>query len=933
MRKIKFIIPLLILFLTIGFAAVNFSLSINGDTEITGNLDNFNVYFSRALVNGETNNSIVSSKTQLDFSGIIDKVGNTYTIEYDVTNASTLFDAEVTVKCTPSSEYLLVQNTFNVSSNLSALETRTGTLLLKKLKTISNDSSIYKTITCEIVATPVERESEVTGTIAEPLNPTYIGREIAIGEEKFNVISSTEDTVTMLAKYNLGTDYRQSTTENSVDFSEESGWEYTPGPKEIDIQQHEGPVKTYINNYVSYLQTKLEDSSISGNLISLQELKTLGCSISDTILSNYEWSSSLDINSRGCYDTTYSDWLINGNWWTRSANSGDSVMIWSVRGWTLSSDYFANMVEPTGVRPTITISMELYNRLIKSSTTYKVGREISIGDEKFNVISDNGLTVTMLAKYNLGTDYRQSTTVNYLFFSDDGGWEYKPGPKEIDIQVWSTNPKIYVNEYVNYLNSEINGNSVTGDLITVLQLGNLGCTINEKYKNGSYDCLSSEHKDWLINGQKWWTKSASPYEDGTKDGKYIWKVREDGTLGIRSIGNGQGIRPTITIDKETLNYLESLGSYEIGEEISIENENFNVISQTATTVTMLAQYNLGADFKQTTNEHHVTFSDIYGWEYTPGPKEIDIQNFDGNVKQYINEYDNYLSSITKDNTLLTSLITVKELGKLGCIVPIDYAWGDFEYGDYHCRNSIYKNWLLNEENIWTLSASADAQNEVWHVYANGNLYPLEGDVKSRSIRPTVTISKETLKYLASQKKYEVGQEVSIGDEKFNVISDNGTTISMLAQYNLGADYRQTTAEHYVNFSDGNGWEYTPGPKEIDIQSYDGNAKQYIGNYVDYLKAQLNDSFVSGNLISLKELQNLGCLVSSNYSWGSGGYNCYDSSYKDWLINNQYFWTRSALVNKSDGVWRLTQDGGLDFPNYFNSSGGMRPVITIAKSAL
>ena len=133
MRKIKFIIPLLILFLTIGFAAVNFSLSINGDTEITGNLDNFNVYFSRALVNGEDNNSIVSSKTQLDFSGIIDKVGNTYTIEYDVTNASTLFDAEVIVKCSPSSEYLLVQNTFD-TSNLSALETRTGTLLLKKLK-------------------------------------------------------------------------------------------------------------------------------------------------------------------------------------------------------------------------------------------------------------------------------------------------------------------------------------------------------------------------------------------------------------------------------------------------------------------------------------------------------------------------------------------------------------------------------------------------------------------------------------------------------------------------------------------------------------------------------------------------------------------------------------------------------------------------------
>ena len=63
-----------------------------------------------------------------------------------------------------------------------------------------------------------------------------IGTKISIGEEEFNVISQTDDTVTKLAQYNIGTDYRQSENENRVTFSDTGGWEYTPGPKEIDIQ-------------------------------------------------------------------------------------------------------------------------------------------------------------------------------------------------------------------------------------------------------------------------------------------------------------------------------------------------------------------------------------------------------------------------------------------------------------------------------------------------------------------------------------------------------------------------------------------------------------------------------------------------------------------------------------------------------------------------
>ena len=732
MRKIKFIIPLLILFLTIGFAAVNFSLSINGDTEITGNLDNFNVYFSRALVNGEDNNSIVSSKTQLDFSGIIDKVGNTYTIEYDVTNASTLFDAEVIVKCSPSSEYLLVQNTFD-TSNLSALETRTGTLLLKKLKTISSDSSLYKTITCEIVATPIERESEVTGSVSDPLNPSFIGREVSIGEEKFNVISSTEDTVTMLAKYNLGTNYRQSTSQYWFSFSNSNGWEYTPAPKEIDIQKYDGNVKQYVNTYIEYLSELTNSNSIKGDIMSLNELKNIGCSVP----SNYTWSN--DESTRTCAGTQYSYFVVNNQYyWLKSTDPTADSLVWvQHKSGDLGGGNYAS--DTSGIRPTITISIELYTKLISSSSiTYKVGREISIGDEKFNVISDNGLTVTMLAKYNLGTDYRQSKTLNRIQFSEFAGWGFDA--TDINIQNYDDGEvKSYINNYVEYLQTEVGDTSLVGDIISLKQLKELGCTIQDDYSwTGNENCNGSQYKKWIYNGQSTWTRSV--YNSSA-----VWILSTD-SLGYIQSEFSESVRPTITIDKETLNYLESLGNYEIGEEISIEEEKFNVISQTATTVTMLAKYNLGTDYRQSITSNGVNFSQTGVWSLESGTNDIDIQSLgDGSVKNYVNNYVDYLISQVNDNTLIGNIITLSELKVLGCTVQEDYSYT----GNENCYNSKYKKWLYNGQLWWTRSIYTKTQGHIWVIDANESLDDYVNYDRNYCIRPTITISKETLKYLAS----------------------------------------------------------------------------------------------------------------------------------------------------------------------------------------
>ena len=184
-----------------------------------------------------------------------------------------------------------------------------------------------------------------------------------------------------------------------------------------------------------------------------------------------------------------------------------------------------------------------------------VGDEIPIGEEKFNVISQTDDTVTMLAQYNLGTDYKQTEEQNYVAFSDRDGWEYEPGPKEIDIQTWSTNPKTYVNDYVEYIKKELDDDSVTGNLITLKELKSLGCNVRDDYSTfeGKENCGGSytPYNIWLVNGQAWWTRSA--YSGNSK----IWFVRISGGLGFSSYDYDSyiGIRPTITISKETLKKL------------------------------------------------------------------------------------------------------------------------------------------------------------------------------------------------------------------------------------------------------------------------------------------------------------------------------------------------------------------------------------------
>jgi hypothetical protein len=197
--------------------------------------------------------------------------------------------------------------------------------------------------------------------------------------------------------------------------------------------------------------------------------------------------------------------------------------------------------------------------------------------------------------------------------------------------------------------------------------------------------------------------------------------------------------------------------------------------------------------------------------------------------------------------------------------------------------------------------------------------------------------------------YVIGEVVTIDTESFNVISDNGDTVTMFAKERLSTDYLQCVAGVSdcvsVNFSYETGWEYTPGPKEINIRDYSSDVATYLDNYQANLRTMTGDDTLTTDLITLTQLGELGCTISEDYT-PSGDEDCYSSPYVDWLINGKWIWTKSARSNDPEMVWIMSYDGYLAqdvsgewftgdyyYGNAIYDYNGVRPVVTISKEYL
>lgn len=383
MKLIKYFIPLLVLFLSIGYAATNVTMTINGDAAIASDIEDFEIYISSIKLNEETDISLLKSELEFELT-INNDESSDYIIEYEITNASEEFDAIIEMKCEYTAEGSQDQfeNNFDSTTPLIAKTTRKGISSIKIIEPFG-DNEETRTMQCKIEAIPIERNELGEGETPEALVPQKvqyidsnendkidIGDEVDMFGEKFNIIEANEANIVMLAKYNISLEYKQSNNSNLVVFSQGYGWEYTPGPEEIDIETWSNYPKDYINNYVLYLQTKLDSILVSGDLITLKSLNKLGCIIQNDYSLN---------NNETCADSPYKSWLANEQpWWTKSSSSDNEDKIWAVSTSGRLTEELYNKKE-YGIRPTITIPYETFiewsqtkNKTIEESITQEV---------------------------------------------------------------------------------------------------------------------------------------------------------------------------------------------------------------------------------------------------------------------------------------------------------------------------------------------------------------------------------------------------------------------------------------------------------------------------------------------------------------------------------------------------------------------------------
>ena len=164
MKKKSMLIVAIIL-MSIGFAAISTTLIINGTTKVSENADDFSVIFTKATLDGTDvyANVIDNTKKTITFeTSDLKALNQTSVLNYEVTNNSANYDAEVQVNCkvkdNAEAKYTSIKNELegNVTKVL-AKNSVNGTLTVTLNKTATEE--VREKYVCELTFNAVERDT------------------------------------------------------------------------------------------------------------------------------------------------------------------------------------------------------------------------------------------------------------------------------------------------------------------------------------------------------------------------------------------------------------------------------------------------------------------------------------------------------------------------------------------------------------------------------------------------------------------------------------------------------------------------------------------------------------------------------------------------------------------------------------------------------
>ena len=164
MKKKSAIIVAIIL-MSIGFAAISTTLIINGNAKVSENNEDFSVIFTAASLDGNDvyKNVISEDKKTITFeTNDLKALNQTSVLNYEVTNNSSNYDAEVQVNCkakeNTTARYTSIKNELeNKATKILAKETLNGTLTISLNKTSTEE--VREEYVCELEFNAVERDS------------------------------------------------------------------------------------------------------------------------------------------------------------------------------------------------------------------------------------------------------------------------------------------------------------------------------------------------------------------------------------------------------------------------------------------------------------------------------------------------------------------------------------------------------------------------------------------------------------------------------------------------------------------------------------------------------------------------------------------------------------------------------------------------------
>ena len=197
--KRKSIIAVTILLLAVGFAAVSTTLIINGSTKVGENTDDFSVIFTKASLDGTDvyANVIDNTKKTITFeTSDLKTLNQTSVLNYEVTNNSANYDAEVQVNCKVKDEtqakYTSIKNELEGNATkVLAKETLNGTLTVTLNKTATEE--VREEYVCTLEFNAVERDT-LGSSVPEP---------VTFSEDSWSIIAANVKSGNT-DKYNVG---------------------------------------------------------------------------------------------------------------------------------------------------------------------------------------------------------------------------------------------------------------------------------------------------------------------------------------------------------------------------------------------------------------------------------------------------------------------------------------------------------------------------------------------------------------------------------------------------------------------------------------------------------------------------------------------------------------------------------------------------------